>query len=131
MAVVDLTQNDFEATIRDNDIVLIDFWADWCGPCKQFAPVYEKVAEGHPDIVFGKVDIQREEGIAQTFGIRSIPTLAIFREQELIMLEAGAMPENTLEQAIEKVRGLDMEEVRADLKKRAEEARKQDQEQAG
>jgi thioredoxin len=131
MAVVDLTQNDFEATIRDNDIVLIDFWADWCGPCKQFAPVYEQVAEGHPDIVFGKVDIQREEGIAQTFGIRSIPTLAIFREQELIMLEAGAMPENTLEQAIEKVRGLDMEEVRADLKKRAEEARKQDQEQAG
>ena len=131
MAVVDLTQNDFEATIRDNDIVLIDFWADWCGPCKQFAPVYEKVAEGHPDIVFGKVYIQQEAGIAQTFGIRSIPTLAIFREQELIMLEAGAMPESTLEQAIEKVRGLDMEEVRADLKKRAEEARKQDQEQAG
>ena len=131
MAVVDLTESNFESTIRDNDIVLIDFWADWCGPCKQFAPTYEKVAERHPDIVFGKVDIQQQEGIAQTFGIRSIPTLAIFRERELIMLEAGAMPENTLEQAIEKVRGLDMEEVRADLKKRAEEARKQDQEQAG
>jgi len=127
MAVVDLTQDNLESTIRENDIVLIDFWADWCGPCKSFAPVYEKVAENHPDIVFGKVDIQNEEQIAQMFGIRSIPTLAIFREQQLIMLEAGAMPEGTLEQAIETVRGLDMEQVRADLKKRAEEAQQQEQ----
>ncbi len=127
MAVVDLTQDNFEATIRDHDIVLIDFWAEWCGPCKQFAPVYEKVAENHPDIAFGKVDIQNAEQIAQMFGIRSIPTLAIFREQQLIMLEAGAMPESTLEQAIETVRGLDMEQVRADLKQRAEEAKQQDQ----
>ena len=127
MAVVELTQDNLESTIRDNDIVLIDFWADWCGPCKSFAPVYEKVAESHPDIVFGKVDIQQQEQIAQMFGIRSIPTLAVFREQTLIMLEAGAMPQNTLEQAIETVRGLDMDQVRADLEKRAEEARQQEQ----
>jgi thioredoxin len=127
MAVVELTQDNLESTIHDNDIVLIDFWADWCGPCKSFAPVYEKVAENHPDIVFGKVDIQQQEQVAQMFGIRSIPTLAVFREQTLIMLEAGAMPENTLEQAIETVRGLDMDEVREDLKKRAEEAREQEQ----
>jgi len=131
MAVVDLTQDNFEATIRDNDIVLIDFWAEWCGPCKQFAPIYEKVAERHPDLVFGKVNIEHEESIAQTFGIRSIPTLAIFREQQLIMLEAGAMQESTLEEAIETVRGLDMDQVREDLKKRAEEARKQEQQATG
>ena len=127
MAVTDLTQDNFESTIRDHDIVLIDFWAEWCGPCKQFAPVYEQVAEKHPDIVFGKVDVQEQEQLAQMFGIRSIPTLAIFREQQLIMLEAGAMPEQTLEQAIDTVRGLDMDEVRADLKKRAEEAQRQEQ----
>ena len=127
MAVAELTQDNLESTIRDNDIVLIDFWADWCGPCKSFAPVYEKVAEDHPDIVFGKVDIQQQEQVAQMFGIRSIPTLAIFREQQLIMLEAGAMAEGTLEQAIDTVRGLDMDEVREDLRKRAAQAQEQEQ----
>jgi len=126
MPAVDLTQETFEAALRDNDIVLLDFWAEWCGPCKEFAPVYDRVADNHPDIVFGKVDIQHQERLAQMFGIRSIPTLAIFREQQLIMLEAGAMPEATLEEAIATVRGLDMDEVRADLKKRAEEAKQQE-----
>jgi len=126
MAVVELTDQNLESTINDNDIVVIDFWAEWCGPCKSFAPVYEKVADSHPDIVFAKVDIEAQQQVAQMFGIRSIPTLAIFREQTLIMLEAGAMPESTLEQALESVRALDMDAVRADLKKRAEEAQQQE-----
>ncbi|MDX1610449.1 MAG: thioredoxin [Halofilum sp. (in: g-proteobacteria)] len=125
MAVIELTQDNLDATIREHDIVLIDFWAEWCGPCKSFAPVFEKVAERHPDIAFGKLDIESEQAVAQQFGIRSIPTLAIFREQTLIMLEAGAMPESTLEQAVETVRGLDMEQVKAELAQRAEQARQQ------
>ncbi len=127
MALVDLTQENLESTIREHDIVIVDFWAEWCGPCKSFAPTYEKVAESHPDIAFGKVNIEEQQEIAQTFGIRSIPTLAIFREQTLIMLEAGAMAESTLEQAIEQVRALDMEQVRQDLKQRTEEAQQQEQ----
>ncbi len=127
MAVVDLTQENLESTVRDNDIVIVDFWAEWCGPCKSFAPTYEKVSESHTDIVFAKVNIEEQQEIAQTFGIRSIPTLAIFREQTLIMLEAGAMAESTLEQAIEKVRSLDMDQVREDLKQRAEESQQQEQ----
>ena len=127
MAVIELTRDNLDDTIRDNDILLIDFWAEWCGPCRNFAPVFEKVSQSHADIAFGKVDIEDQQEVAQRFGIRSIPTLAIFREQTLIMLEAGAMPESTLEQAIEQVRGLDMEQVREDLKKRAEEAQQQEQ----
>lgn len=125
MALIELTRDNLEATIRDHDIVLIDFWAEWCGPCRSFAPIFEQAAENHPDIAFGKVDIEQQQEVAQQFGIRSIPTLAIFREQTLIMLEAGAMPESTLEQAIETVRGLDMEQVKAELAQRAEQARQQ------
>ena len=125
MAIIELTRDNLEATIRDHDIVLIDFWAEWCGPCRSFAPVFEKVAERHPDIAFAKVDIEQQQEVAQQFGIRSIPTLAIFREQTLIMLEAGAMPESTLEQAVEAVRGLDMEQVKAELAQRAQQARQQ------
>jgi len=125
MAVIELTRDNLDSTIRDHDIVLIDFWAEWCGPCRNFAPVFEKVAENHPDIAFGKVDIEDQQEVAQRFGIRSIPTLAVFREQTLIMLEAGAMPESTLEKAIETVRGLDMEQVKVELAERAKQAREQ------
>lgn len=125
MALIELTRDNLEETIRDHDIVLIDFWAEWCGPCRSFAPIFEQAAENHPDIAFGKVDIEQQQEVAQQFGIRSIPTLAIFREQTLVMLEAGAMPESTLEQAIETVRGLDMEEVKTELARRAEQARQQ------
>lgn len=125
MAVIELNRDNLEETIRDHDIVLIDFWAEWCAPCRSFAPVFEKVAENHPDIAFGKVDIEQQQEVAQQFGIRSIPTLAIFREQTLIMLEAGAMPESTLEQAIGTVRGLDMDAVKAELAERAQQARQQ------
>jgi len=125
MAVTELTRDNLDATIRDNDIVLIDFWAEWCGPCRNFSPVFDKVSENHPDIVFGKVDIEDQQEIAQRFGIRSIPTLAVFREQTLIMLEAGAMPESTLEKAIDSIHGLDMEHVKAELAERAKKAREQ------
>lgn len=125
MALIELTRDNLEETIRDHDIVLIDFWAEWCAPCRSFAPIFEQAAENHPDIAFGKVDIEQQQEVAQQFGIRSIPTLAIFREQTLVMLEAGAMPESTLEQAIETVRGLDMEQVKAELARRAEQARQQ------
>lgn len=125
MAVIELTRDNLEESIRDHDILLIDFWAEWCAPCRGFAPVFEKVAENHPDIAFGKVDIEQQQEVAQQFGIRSVPTLAIFREQNLIMFEAGAMPESTLEQAIETVRGLDMEHVKAELAQRARQAREQ------
>jgi len=125
MAVTELTRENLDATIRDNDIVLIDFWAEWCGPCRNFSPVFDKVSENHPDIVFGKVDIEDQQEIAQRFGIRSIPTLAVFREQTLIMLGAGAMPESTLEKAIDSIHGLDMEHVKAELAERAKKAREQ------
>lgn len=112
MATIAMTTENFENTILDNDIVLIDFWADWCQPCKTFGPVFEKVSENHPDVVFAKVDTEAEQEIAAQFGIRSIPTLAIFREKVLLFNQAGALPETTLEQVIARVKDLDMDEVR-------------------
>ncbi len=113
MATIELTSDNLEPTIEGNDIVVIDFWAEWCGPCKSFGPVFEKVSENHADIAFAKCDTESEQMVAAQFGIRSIPTLAIFREQILLFMQAGALPETALEEVIAKVRGLDMEEVRA------------------
>jgi len=111
MATTQMTEQNFEGIVASNDIVLIDFWAAWCGPCRSFAPTYEKVAEKYPDIVFAKVDTEAEQGLAASFNIMSIPTLMIMRENVVLFSQAGALPESALDDLIEKVRELDMQEV--------------------
>ena len=115
MATVELTQENFEQTVNDNAMVIIDFWAPWCGPCKGFAPVYEKAAESHPDVVFGKVNTDEQQELAGSFGIRSIPTLVVFREKVILFQQAGALPGNALEQVITQAKALDMAKVHAEV----------------
>lgn len=112
MATTDLTAEDFADTIESGGITLIDFWADWCGPCKQFAPIYEQVSQEHPDITFGKVDTEEQEALAAAFEIRSIPTLMIIRDGVMVFRQAGVLPAHALEDLIVQVRDLDMDEVR-------------------
>ena len=111
MATVTLTKDNFESTINDNDTVIVDFWADWCGPCKMFAPVFEQASEEHGDVVFGKVDTEDQQELAQYFNIRSIPTLMVFRDNVLLFNQAGALPKEMLHDLIGQVKGLDMEDV--------------------
>jgi len=112
MATVDLTMTDFETTVTGEGIVLVDFWAGWCGPCRMFAPWYDEVSEEHGDVVFAKVDTEAEQALAGSFGIRSIPTLMVFRDGILLYKEAGALPKDALAQLVEQVKGLDMDDVR-------------------
>ncbi len=112
MATVDLTMTDFESTVKGEGIVLVDFWAEWCGPCRMFAPWYEEVSEEHGDVVFAKVDTEAEQALAGSFQIRSIPTLMAFRDGILLYKEAGALPKDALAQLVEQVKGLDMDDVR-------------------
>lgn len=115
MATVELNEQTLEKTVVENDIVIIDFWAPWCGPCKSFGPIYEEVSEKHPDIVFAKVNTEEEQGIGAHFQIRSIPTLMIFREQVVLFSEAGMLPAKALEELIEQVKALDMVQVKAEI----------------
>lgn len=115
MAVVELTRENFEETVTQNDFVIIDFWAPWCGPCRSFAPIFEKVSEDNPKVLFAKVNTEEEREIAAHFQIRSIPTLMIFREKIIIFSEAGARPEGAFRELIDKAGELDMAEVRKQI----------------
>jgi thioredoxin 1 len=115
VAVVELTKDNFESTVTDNEFVIIDFWAPWCGPCRSFAPTYESVSEDHPNIVFGKVNTEDEQELAMHFQVRSIPTLMIFRENVIIFSQPGALPESAFRELLSKASELDMNEVRAQI----------------
>ena len=115
MATLDLTVSDFTTTLESNDIVLIDFWAEWCGPCRMFAPWYEEVSEEHADVVFAKVDTEAQQELAGSFGIRSIPTLMAFRDGILLYKEAGALPKEALSDLVAQVKALDMDDVRRQI----------------
>lgn len=117
MATVELTKDNFNDTLTENDFVLIDFWASWCGPCKQFAPVYEKAAEENPDLVFAKVDTEDQQELAASFDIQSIPTLMVVRDKTVIYAQPGALPKDSLDDLIKQARELDMEEVRKEIAK--------------
>jgi len=118
---VDITADSFEETIEKNEIVIVDFWAEWCGPCKSFSPIYDAVSEKHDDIVFGKIDTEAQQELAGHFQIRSIPTLMVFREQVVLFSQPGMLNAEQLEDVITKVKSVDMSEVHAEVAKQEQE----------
>lgn len=118
MATIELTAENFETTINGNDMVIVDFWAPWCAPCRSFAPTFDAASEQHADIVFAKVNTEDQQHLAAAFGIRSIPTLMVFREQVILYSEAGALPSSALEHLVTQVRAVDMADVRRELASR-------------
>jgi thioredoxin 1 len=115
MATVELTHENFEKTVADNPIVIVDFWAPWCGPCRGFAPIFERASDAHPDVVFAKVNTDEQQELAGAFQIRSIPTLMVFREQVVLFQQAGALPANALEQVLTQTKSLDMAKVHQEI----------------
>ncbi|MGA5581519.1 thioredoxin [Streptomyces thermodiastaticus] len=126
-STVELTKENFDRTVTENDFVLIDFWASWCGPCRSFAPVYEKAAQDNPDLVFGKVDTEAQPELAAAFGIQSIPTLMIVRDRMAVFAQPGALPEAALADVIAQARNLDMDEVRKAVAEQQAQAEQQGQ----